>query len=78
VKTPRDDRAAWARAYGRASAVITIALGMVVPGVVGIWVDRRLETGVIGTFGGFTVGIAWGIWQLGRMASPGGGHRDDD
>lgn len=71
VITSGDDRASWAKAYGRAWAGITVAAGMIVPGLVGVWLDNRLGTRVACTLAGFGLGMAWGIWQLVRLGAVG-------
>ena len=60
----RDDRWPVAKAYQRAAQVAAIALGMVVPGFVGYWVDRRIGTLPVVTILGFAAGLAYGILQL--------------
>jgi hypothetical protein len=71
VKTPCDDRAPLARAYDRATRGITVAIGMVVPGLAGHYLDSRLGTRVLFTILGFGIGLTFGVWQLVRLASPG-------
>jgi hypothetical protein len=46
---------------------MTIAAEMVLPGLAGIWADRRLATGFVLTVIGFLVGFATGMWHLMRM-----------
>jgi hypothetical protein len=46
--------------------ITTVALEMVVPAVVGIWLDQKLHTHFLGLIGiGFSVPL--GIWHLVRM-----------
>ncbi len=70
MATPPDDRAALAKAYGRASQVLTIAIGMVVPLVVGRLADDRWGTKVLFTGLGAAFGLAFGIWHLLKLADP--------
>jgi F0F1-type ATP synthase assembly protein I len=70
VKMPPDDRAPLASAYQRASRGITVALGMVIPGLVGYFLDSRLGTKALLTILGFGLGVTFGIWELIRMARP--------
>ena len=53
-----DDRSAIARAYQWSVRVTTIAIEMVLPGVLGIWVDRKLGTRFLFTL----LGLALGMW----------------
>jgi F0F1-type ATP synthase assembly protein I len=55
---------------------MTIALGMVVPGLVGYWLDNRLGTRALLTILGFGIGVTFGIWELLRMARPWRGKDD--
>jgi len=47
--------------------ITTIALEMVLPGLAGQWLDRRLGTRFL-TLIGFTFGLAIGFWQLLQLA----------
>ena len=51
-----------------------MAIGMVVPGLVGYYLDGRLGTRALLTIVGFAVGVACGVWQLLRLTN---GPRDD-
>ena len=64
---PDDRRPPLAQAAAWASRVMTVALEMVLPGVVGIWIDRRLGTQVLFTLLGFAGGLTFAIWQLLKM-----------
>ena len=75
MKTLPDDRAPLARAYQRATRGITVALGMVIPGLVGYFLDTRLGTRALLTIVGFALGVTFGIWELLRMTRP---SRDED
>ncbi len=59
-----DDRSRPAVAYQWASQVISIALEMVVPGLVGYWLDQRLGTVAVLTVLGFAFGFTLGMVQL--------------
>lgn len=67
-QTP-DDRSPMAVAYQWAWRVITISLEMVLPGLVGVWVDRTLHTLVLFTLLGFAGGMTLGIWHLLKITS---------
>jgi hypothetical protein len=45
------------------SKVTTVALEMVVPGVLGSWLDRRWGTSYL-TLVGLAIGVSVGIWHL--------------
>ncbi|NLX56798.1 MAG: AtpZ/AtpI family protein [Planctomycetaceae bacterium] len=51
---------------------------MVVPGLVGYYLDDRLGTRALLTIVGFAVGVAYGVWQLLRLTNGprGDGPRD--
>lgn len=46
--------------------ITTVALEMVVPGVIGMWLDQRLETQFLGLLG-IILGVPLGIWHLMKM-----------
>jgi hypothetical protein len=48
---------------------MTVSLEMVVPGLIGYWVDGRLNTRVVFTLLGFGFGLFLGLWHLIRMTS---------
>ena len=50
-----------------------MAIGMVVPGLIGYYLDGRLGTRALLTIVGFAVGVACGVWQLLRLTN---GPRD--
>ena len=70
MNTPSDDRAPLARAYDRATRGITVAIGMVVPGLVGYYLDSHLGTRALLTILGFGAGVTFGIWQLLHLTNP--------
>lgn len=63
MKSP-DDRASIAKAYTLVSYVMSIALEMVVPGLLGYWLDHYLGTKLLFAVLGFAFGLTFGIWQL--------------
>jgi len=63
-----DERAPIAVAFDWASRVTTISIGMIVPGVLGYWIDQRLRTKALFTTLGFGLGVSLGIWQLARLS----------
>ena len=70
MNSPRDTRSAQAKAYHWTSRIISIALEMVIPGLMGYWLDRRLGTKALFTVCGFLLGMALGMWHLLKIARP--------
>jgi len=68
VEEPRDDRSAIALGMAWVSRVTTIAMEMAAPGLVGLWIDRRLGTAPWLTILGAAAGFGLGIWELVRLA----------
>jgi F0F1-type ATP synthase assembly protein I len=68
LNNPPDDRSALARAIELGSLVTTIALVMVVPIVLGYWLDRWLDTRAAFTILGAALGMAGGLWHLIRLS----------
>jgi len=48
--------------------VTTISLEMVLPGLIGYWIDRRLGTKLLFLVVGVILGFATGMWQLIKLA----------
>lgn len=67
-----DDRSPIAKAYHWSSLVVTVCLEMIVPGLVGLWVDRQLGTWVVFGVLGFAIGMTVGIWHLLRLTGSSG------
>ena len=65
---PADGRSAFAIAYGWAGRITGIGLEMVVPGLIGYWIDQRLGTKAVFTIGGFVFGMVFGFWHLMKIA----------
>ncbi len=64
---PDDDRLPMAKAYQCATRVVTISAGMVLPGMLGYWLDSRLGTGILCMIVGFALGMTYGIYELVRL-----------
>jgi F0F1-type ATP synthase assembly protein I len=62
-----DDRSALARATQVASNVTSVSLEMVLPILIGYWIDQRLGTKAVFAILGGVLGLATGIWSLMRM-----------
>jgi len=65
-----DDRSPIAIAYSWASRITGVSLEMVIPGLLGLWLDSRLGTVCLFTLLGFAGGMSYGLWHLIRMTSP--------
>lgn len=61
---PIDDRSLMAQALSQGSHVTAISLMMVIPAIMGYFVDQRLNTLILFTGLGFVLGIAIATWQL--------------
>ena len=59
-----DDRSAAAKAAAWASRIMTISLEMVVPGLIGYWLDTKLGTKFILMLAGFVLGFTAAIKHL--------------
>lgn len=57
-----------AKAYQWAARGMSAATGMVVPAVIGYYVDKCWGTRILFTILGSALGVAFGIWQLLEMA----------
>ena len=55
-----------AQAIEWVSRITTVALEMVLPGILGQWLDAKLGTRFLGLLG-FAFGVPMGIWHLLRM-----------
>src|SRR5215212_8684490 len=67
VTTPSNDRSQTAKAYQWATRIMIVALEMVLPGLVGSWVDRQLGTKILFTLLGFAGGCTAAVMHLIRM-----------
>ena len=74
MNSPRDTRSAQAQAYHWASRVISIALEMVIPGLLGYWLDSRVGTAGFFTVCGFVLGMFLGMWHLLKIAKSEADH----
>ena len=65
---PPDDRSAMAIAFQWSFTVMTIAAMMVVPGLMGYWLDQRLGTKAVFLLVGFVLGSILAGFALMRIA----------
>ena len=69
TEPPRDTRSPEAKAYHWATRIMTISLEMVVPGLVGYWLDQKFGTKALLTIIGFVLGMTLGMWHLIQIAN---------
>ncbi len=69
VNDSDDDRASYAKALEWAHRITTISVMMVLPGLIGYFVDQRLGTVILFTVLGFLFGMAAAIWQLMKIVA---------
>jgi hypothetical protein len=53
------------------SRLTAISLEMVVPGLIGYWLDQKLGSRIVLTLIGFGIGLSLGTWHLIRLAQTG-------
>lgn len=74
---PPDDRSLYAVASQWVSRVMTVSLEMVIPGLMGLWVDRRIGSVPLFALIGFGVGTSTAIWHLLQMTAPAARQRGE-
>ncbi len=72
-----DDRSRQAVAYDWASQIISVSLGMALPGLLGFWLDKALGTKFIFVAIGAILGLVIGIRNLLEMTRTKGGKRSE-
>ena len=78
VTKPPDERSILAMAAAWSAHVTMISLEMVLPGVLGFWIDQHLGTVMVFLVLGAILGMTTGILHLVRLtASPDGGEPPD-
>ena len=68
-----DDRKAWKSGLAVASVGIELGVSIVVGLVIGMWLDRRLDTEPFLTYGFLALGVAAGfrsVWRTARRHWP--------
>ncbi len=82
MNNSNDDRSPIAKAWAKAQTITTISITMVVPCLIGYFVDQRLGTVVLFTFLGLAFGMSCAIWQLMKLVSEttdeDRGHKKED
>ena len=61
---PVDDRSPTAKALSKVTEITAISLMMIVPAIVGHFIDRRFNTVILFTAVGLVLGVGAAIWQL--------------
>ncbi len=74
-RPPADDRSALSLAWAWGTRVTVIAAQMVVPGLIGYWIDEKLGTRIVFMLVGFAIGITSAIMQLVRMTGTNAGPK---
>ena len=64
-----DDRSSTAKAMSKVSEIITACLMMIVPAIVGVWLDGLFSTVAIFTIIGLLFGVTGAFLQLKRLVS---------
>jgi F0F1-type ATP synthase assembly protein I len=77
LKESRDDRSPLALGLEWASRITTVAFEMVIPGLLGYWLDRRLGTLPLFLALGSLFGFVTGFLSLLRMTRPAKPERRD-
>jgi len=68
MDNPSDDHSSYAHAMQWVSRITSIAMEMVLPIVIGYWIDQRLGTKIVFLLLGLVLGFATGMWQLIKLA----------
>jgi len=64
-----DDRSPMAKSLSKASEVIAICLLMIVPGLIGYWIDQKVGSRFLFTLLGLVFGMSGAVMQLVRLVS---------
>jgi len=73
---PDDRRPPLAQATAWASRVMTVALEMVLPGLIGIWIDRKIGLRAACTLAGFGLGFSVALLHLVRLTKQSSAGRE--
>jgi F0F1-type ATP synthase assembly protein I len=63
------ERSPLARGVEWSTRITSVSLLFVVPGLIGLWVDSRLGTGILFTAVGMILGFVLGFWEIIKVAS---------
>ena len=64
VTQPLDDRSPHAKALSKVTQITSISLMMIVPAMIGYFIDQRFKTLILFTSVGLVLGISCSVWQL--------------
>ena len=78
VKENRDDRSPLALGLEWSSRITTVALEMVVPSLIGYWIDLKLGTPLVFLISGTVLGFVTGLISLLRLTRPAKPNRERD
>lgn len=78
VKQPKDDRSPLAVGLEWSSRITTVALEMVVPALLGYWIDQKLGTRLVFLVLGAALGFGMGLRGLLYMVQPGKRDRNQN
>jgi F0F1-type ATP synthase assembly protein I len=74
MENPPDDRSSYASAMQWVSRITSIGIEMVLPGLIGYWIDLRLGTKPLLLIFGVILGFVGGIWQLIKLTGQNARH----
>lgn len=78
MKQQRDDRSSLALGLEWSSRITTVALEMVVPALIGYWIDLKLGTPWVFLVFGTVLGFVTGLMSLLRMTRPAKPNKERD
>ena len=65
-----DDRSSTAKALSKVSEILALCLLMVVPALIGSWIDRQFSTVLLFTLLGLALGMTGAVMQLMKLVAP--------
>ena len=66
---PIDDRSPSAKAMSKVSEILACCLMMIIPALIGVWLDRTFSTMILFTLLGLVIGVTGAVLQLKRLVS---------
>jgi len=64
-----DDRSPMAKSFSKASEVTSISIMMIVPGLIGYWIDQKVGSVLVFTLLGLVLGMGVAVRQLMLLVS---------
>ena len=74
----QDDRSPTAKAISKVAEITTISLMMIIPAIIGYFIDQQLGTFILCTGIGLVLGIASAVLQLMKFVAIEQQNRDDE